>query len=205
LLANTGASALEGGLDLGTLDGLGGQLSVAARHFTRDVPLSARFALGYFGSNPGNPYDARHIFINDNNNGTPQKDGHHWQFRFDLVFPTIKIGPQQLEAFAGVRHARFKAHYEFVGGNEVWDITSNPWGLGFGIETAFATSLNSALVLTLGVDRYFDSTLDGHDTAYSPDGNHVNPRDDYTYDDAKAAVDPPSTELLALIGWRVGL
>ncbi len=47
------------------------------------------------------------------------------------------------------------------------------------------------LTFNLGLDYYFSSTLKGHDTAYSPDGSSVNPREDYEYGDADAAVGQP--------------
>lgn len=204
-IATASASTLHGGIDLGYAAGLGGQLYLQFDHFTRDVPLSGRIGLGYVSRDPGNPYDARHVFINDNNNGTPEKDGSLWQFRFDLIFPVAHVGPQELRAFGGVRHARYSAHFDFVGGNETFDVTSRPWGVGIGLETAFATGSRSDFVLSIGLDQYFDATITGHDTSYAPSGDHVNPRDDYTYDDARDAIDPPGLEPVGFVGWRLGL
>jgi hypothetical protein len=200
--ATVQAGGFEAGLDLGYSGGLGGQVTGTFRNFTRDVPLSLRLSLGYFLREPGDPYAARSIFINDNTNGTPEKSGGMWQLRFDLTYPIGSLGKVPLLVFGGVRHAGYTAHFEFVGGNEVWDVTANPWGLGAGLETAFAVGDRSFFVITLGVDRYFDTTLSGHDTSYSPDGNHVNPRNDYTYEDAKAAINPPGWEAVALVGVR---
>jgi hypothetical protein len=202
---DTPAASVVGEVDLGYSAGLGGQVNLRLENFTRDVPLTARIALGYFVRDPGDPYAARRIFINDNTNGTPDKSGGSWQFRFDLVFPVGRIGPQIVQVFAGVRHARYTAHFDFVGGNETFDVKSNPWGLGAGVETAFATGSRSAFVLALGLDKYFDATLAGHGTSYSPAGDHVNSRDDYTYEDAREAIKPPGLEPVALAGWRLAL
>jgi hypothetical protein len=39
--------------------------------------------LAYTNMNPGNPADARKIFINDATNGDPEKSGWMWDVRFD--------------------------------------------------------------------------------------------------------------------------
>ena len=50
------------------------------------------------------------------------------------------------------------------------------------------------------------SRLTGHDTSYSPDGDDVNPRKDYTYSDADRAVGQPTWRPVALVGllYRLG-
>ena len=54
---------------------------------------------GYTQLNPSDALDARHIFINDNTNGTPQKKGRIFDFRLDFLIPVaiaddtfLKIG-----------------------------------------------------------------------------------------------------------------
>jgi len=42
-----------------------------------------------------------------------------------------------------------------------------------------------------GFDYYFHSMLKGHDTEYFPDGENVNPREDFKYSDANSAIDQP--------------
>lgn len=42
-----------------------------------------------------------------------------------------------------------------------------------------------------GLDYYFSSTLTGHDPQHNPDGTAVNPREDYDYGAADAAVGQP--------------
>ncbi len=84
------AGELVGGLGVGTSGGLGLQASATLANFTRDLPLSARFALGYHTANAGDPYAARQVFINDNTNGSPEDSASQWQFRFDLLFPVYQ-------------------------------------------------------------------------------------------------------------------
>jgi hypothetical protein len=198
------AGDFVGGVAVGTTGGLGVQTSATLANFTRDLPLSARFTVGYHTGNAGDPYAARRVFINDNTNGTPEDSAHQWQFRFDLLFPIFHLGPQEIFLFGGPRHARYTANFNYVGGNENFDVTASPWGAGLGLETRFVISDQTSFQVQLGVDYYQDVELAGHDTIYTPDGDHVNPRDGYDYSDADDAVDQPSVEILAMMGLLVG-
>jgi hypothetical protein len=55
-------------------------------------------------------------------------------------------------------------------------------------------------VTSAGLDYYFSADLSGHDTLYAPDGEHVNPRNDYSYDDADAAINNPKLKIRFLVG-----
>ena len=67
-----------------------------------------------------------------------------------------------------------------------------------GSDTERKTKLD--LVLTAGYDYYPNATLSGHDTAYSPDGDNVNPREDYTYGDADQAIEQPKGVVRLMFG-----
>ncbi len=196
------AGAFHGGLNLGYAGGLGMQASGTFMDFTRDLPLSARFTLGYSGAGPGDPYGARINFINDNTNGDPSKSATTWQMRFDLMFPAFAVGPQTMYVFAGPRYARYTASYNFVGGNEFFDVVSNPWGAGLGLESWFVMHDGMDFVLQAGVDWYQDAKIEGHDTAYLPSGDHINPRDGYDYATADEVIDQPQLEVLMMMGLR---
>ncbi len=198
------AGDFVGGLSAGTSGGLGVQASAGLSNFTRDLPLSFRFTLGYHTGNAGDPYAARQNFINDNTNGSPEDSAHQWQFRFDLLFPVFQAGPQKIFLFGGPRLARYTANFNYVGGNENFDVTANPWGGGLGLETHFAINESTSFQVQLGVDYYQETELAGHDTIYTPDGDHVNPRDGYDYSTADDAIDQPSVEILAMMGLRFG-
>jgi len=206
-LASGGAGAGEfaAGLHAGYNAGVGFQGSGTFLNFTRDVPLSARFTLGYHWTSAGDPYAARRIFINNNTNGSPEKSANLWMMRFDLLFPVFDLGSQKMYFFGGARHGRYTANFNYVGGNENFDVKSNPWGLGLGFETWFAIGETTDFVAQLGVDYFGKSALQGHDTTYMPSGDDVNPREDYTYEDADAAIDQPGWEMLVMIGIRVRL
>jgi len=196
------AGPFYGGLNVGYTGGLGIQATGSFMDFARDLPLSARFTVGYNSAGAGDPYAARQIFINDNTNGDPEKSASTWQFRFDLMFPAFTVGPQTLYFFAGPRYANYTANYNYIGGNENFDVKSSGWGAGLGFESWFAVREGSDLVLQLGLDWYAETAIEGHDTTYMPDGTHVNPRDGYDYSAANDAIDQPSLELLGMIGMR---
>lgn len=188
------------GLSAGTSGGLGIQASGTLANFTRDLPLSIRVGVGYHTGNAGDPYAARRVFINDNTNGTPEDSAHQWQFRLDLLYPVFKLHTQEIFLFGGPRYARYTANFNYVGGNENFDVTAKPWGVGLGLETRFAINDKTSFLLQFGLDYYQEVELAGHDTAYTPDGDHINPRDGYDYSDADDAVDQPALEILAMMG-----
>ncbi len=181
----------------GYTGGLGFRGSVMAKDFARGFPLGLEFGIGYTIREPGNAADARRIFINDNTNGTPEKAGHMWDFRLDFLYPLRSL-PASL--YAGVRRSYFNANFDFVGGNENFDVTSDQWGIGAGLKGLFEMSPKLSLVVSAGMEYFFSAQISGHDTAYSPDGEHINPRDNYTYDDADAAINQPKFFPAALIG-----
>jgi hypothetical protein len=143
--------------------------------------------------------DARRIFINDATNGTPTESGSMVAFGLDLVYPLKASQRSGLYAFAGPRYGSFTGNFKFVGGNEDFDITSNGWGAGLGLEGRFQMGMATQFVIGGGGDYFPDSTLSGHDTAYAPDGEIINGRGDYTYGAADEAVNQPKWE------WRLTL
>jgi hypothetical protein len=94
----------------------------------------------------------------------------------------------------------FTGNFNFVGGNEDFDITSNQWGAGIGVENYFRITPALDLVFSFGYDYFFSSTLYGHDTSYSPDGQDVNGRKDFTFEDADNAVNQPKHNIKAMVG-----
>jgi hypothetical protein len=187
---------------VGYQDGLSLQVFGLARDFAQGFPLRARLRLARTSLEPGSAPDARRIFINDATNGTPREAGSTWDFGVDGLYP---LG-DRTHVFGGVRHTRFKANFKYVGGNEDFDVTSEHWGLAAGLEAEFPMGSRMSLLLSGGGEYFFSSRLTGHDTSYSPDGDHVNPRRDYSYDDADDAVNQPVMRPVALVGvsYRLG-
>jgi len=191
-------SKFYGGLVFGYNGGFGGQLNFTMTSFKSGFPLSLRFGFGYIIFDPGKPADARKIFINDATNGTPEENGYIWDLRFDVMI--LVNGLYKSNIYLCPRFSMFTANFNFVDGNENFDIMSNQFGLGGEIETQFLLVLNLYLAVGGGADYFFQNSLKGHDTVYSPDGDNVNPRQDYTYDDADNAVNQPK-----LLGRLIGI
>lgn len=196
-----GATFSIGGF-VGYQDGLSLQLFGTAENFALGFPLKARLRLARNSVEPGSAPDARRVFINDATNGTPKEKGHTLDLGFDGLYP---MGPRS-HFFGGVRYSSFTANFKYVGGNEDFDVTSSHWGLAAGIEASYPMGPKMSLVLVGGGEHYFKARLTGHDTSYSPDGDNVNPRKEYTYSDADATVDQPILRPVALMGisYRLG-
>ena len=192
---------LAAGALLGYSTGLGLQAHLSAADFAQGFPLSVRLGFTYAGTQPGHALDARRIFINNATNGTPEESGRTLGLRLDMVYPVRVLSLPRAYVFGGMRHTNFRANFKFIGGNEDFDVTSSQWGIGGGLDNYFAVSGRVDMLVSAGVDYFFSSTLTGHDTAYSPDGDNVNPREDFTYADADGAIHQPKFGPLLLMGF----
>jgi hypothetical protein len=199
------AAELDGGVDIGYNNGPGWFLSGTASQFTHDVPISVRLGLGYSWVNPGNAAEARKIFINDATDGTPEKGGGIFNLRCDILFPIQFFGLPNSHIYLGPRFAHFVGSFKYVGGNEEFDVISNVWGVGLGLETAAAISQKTYLKLDLATDYFSPAALSGHDTSYVPDGDHVNSRKNFSYSDADKAINQPKYGLRLMIGLLIRL
>lgn len=191
---------ISSGFSLGYSGGLAGGVHGTLSNFTVGMPLSLRFSLGHSRVEPGKPAEAREIFINDATNGVPEQRGWRWDFGLDLRFPVAHSQSQATYAFFGPRYVIHTSNFKYVGGNEDFDVRSKQWGLGAGMEMNFGINRRFDLTLGGGIDHFFGGVLQGHDTSYSPDGEDVNPRKDFSYDDADEAVDQPKTVLRLMLG-----
>jgi len=191
---------LSAGGQVGYAAGVSVQGTLVAADFAQGFPLQVRLGLSYAASQLGQALDARRIFINDATNGTPEKSGRTLGVRLDLMHQVRVLSLPRAYAYGGVRHSSFRANFKFVGGNEDFDVTSSQWGLGGGLDSHFGLSHRTDMVVSVGLDWFFAARLTGHDTSYSPDGDDVNPREDFTYADADAAVGQPKVEPMLLIG-----
>jgi hypothetical protein len=208
LVAQTQARPQRRGIEistgamLGYSNGVGIQAHATASDFAESFPVRARLWVGYSMVQPGNAHEARRIFINNATNGSPEKSGSTWDFALDLLFSTRFLSLENAYWVAGVRRCHFMGNFRYIGGNEDFDVISDHWGLGGGLEAHFRMSRTVDLVLNGGLDYFFASTLSGHDTAYSPDGDDVNPREDYTYGDADDAIRQPKYRPRLMLGFN---
>ncbi len=205
LLGEAAGGEFAAGMNLGYYSGTSIQLHASAYNFTKSIPLSARLSIGYTWLNPGNAAEARKIFINDATNGTPEKHGNIRIYQFDLFYPLKIKSIPGAKLYFGPRHARFKGNFKYIGGNEDFDVTSSQWGWGVGMESSLVMNPRLSLLVGGGIEYYASAQMQGHDTAYSPDGDDVNPREGYTYDDADAAINQPGFELRLMIGFAYRL
>ena len=194
------AAGWNTGLSLGLKGGFSVSGSVGVTDFARGFPFGLEVAATMSSINPGDAWRARRIFVNQNTNGTPEKDGSMWDLRMDFMYNLHLTNVKGFYLFAGPRLSFFTGDFKFVDGNEDFEVTSTQWGIGVGARGVFAISQVIDLTLTAGVDGYFPSSMYGHSTVYSPDGNNVDPKENFTYKDAAAAIGTPRVQPVLLMG-----
>ncbi len=192
----------SGGLNAGFNSGLGIMGTLRISNFAEDFPFSLRFGIEYTSVDPGDPNAARSIFINDATNGVPQKSGYIWDFRMDFMHKVNFMGLPKTFLYIGPRYSMFTAVFDFIDGNEFFNINSNQWGLGGGAESDFRLSGRLSLVFNAGLDYYFLSPIEGHDTSYQPDGLIINGRKNYTYKNADNAINQPKIVFKVMMGFN---
>ena len=184
----------------GYFSGVGIHVSGTVANLAEGFPFEVRLGLGYAWVPTGDAVAARRVFIDQNTNGSPRGNGKVWDARLDIMYPIKLFTLRNSRIFAGARHANFTAHFEYIGGNETFDVNSNPWGVGGGLETSFAVSPRVAMVVTGGVDYYFRTLMSGHDTYYRPNGDDLHEKEDFTYKDADAAIAQPNLNTRLMLG-----
>lgn len=187
-------------VSLGTSGGIGGEINAMVSNVASGFPMNIRGGVGYSSTEPGISADARRIFINDATNGVPEESGRIWGFKLDLMYPVRLLSIERAYLYGGPRYTEFVANFKYIGGNEDFDVRSSQWGFGSGLEAYFPINNRIDLSFTTGLDYLAEANLQGHDTMYSPDGTTGNERNDYTYDDADAAINQPKFEIRAMLG-----
>ncbi|WP_396600522.1 hypothetical protein [Algibacter sp. R77976] len=195
------------GLAAGYNRGFGAQISVTALRPLESLPVQIRFGFGLTKLNPGNSADARRIFINNATNGVPEEKAKAFDYRLDFLLNSNFLDSESSKIVFGPRYSSFKANFKYVGGNEDFDVTSKQFGVGLGAESQFKINDKLNLLAAIGLDYFFNNTLKGHDTSYSPDNDNVNARNDntndnaeFTFKDANKAIKQPNLMPRVLIG-----
>lgn len=195
------AAKYSSGLTAGFNGGPGLYLNAELSDFAYKFPFKLRMGAGYTQINdPGKALDARKIFINNATNGSPKKKGWLYDFRLDLLYQVSWLSLPNAYVYGGPRFAMFTGNFNFVDGNEDFDVVSDNWGWGLGFANYFRINSSFDLLIDAGTDYYISSTLRGHDTSYSPDNENVNSREDFTYDDADEAINQPKLNLRLMMG-----
>jgi len=178
--------------------------------FTK-VPVSFELQGGHSWTNPGDAAMARDVFINgtDTGDADAQKDGSVWDFGLNALYPLNQTyGPVKFFVFGGPRYAHFDGHFQYVGGNEDFDVIANSWGLGGGLRGILPLGKGFSAVLQLGMDYYFPTSIYGHDATYYPNNANINARQDqeenagytFTYADAARSVNVPRLRPRVMLG-----
>ena len=189
-----------GQIQTGYYRGVGINFSGTFNNVAEDFPFSVRLGLGYSRVGGNDAWAARRVFINNNQNGTARSNARVWDARLDVMYPVKLFNLKRTKVFGGPRHSDFDTYFEYIGGAETFDVKSQQWGIGGGVETSFPVSPRVDLIFTGGADYYFRSTLAGHDTYYRPNGDDTNPIDNYTYKDADAAINQPDIMTRFMVG-----
>jgi hypothetical protein len=128
------------------------------------------------------------------------------------MFPKTIFGDSHSYLVLGPRFSTFRGHFDYVDGNEVFDVTSTQWGAGVALENHFKMTDKLTLLLSYGLDYYLPSTLTGHDTSYSPDNDNINPEENdrndnnpFVYKDANKAIAQPAFMPRFMIGMTLNL
>ena len=200
-IAGEWAPNVSGGLSMGYDIGMPIQGRLTVADLAEGFPLAFRLSISHsFMLDGGSPEEARQVFINENANGVPTKSAGRWAFGLDLMHRVNLLAMRRAYAYAGVYYSRFTSSFDFIGGNEFFDVHSNQWGLGAGLEGQFRMNPRIDLVCSVGAEYFFPGTLEGHDAAYKANGEMINQREDYTYEDADRAINQPKLQPKLLIG-----
>jgi len=187
---------------LGYNGGLSVEVNALLEKISKDFPFLLQLGVSYTTFDPGKSDAARRIFINNATNGDPEEKGWRWDYRFDFLYKVSWFKLKRFYIHFGPRYTKFTGNFKYIGGNEDFEIVSNHWGLGTGMKAYFKINKKVDFVMTAGVDYFFESEMNGHDTTYDPDGEDINAREDYTYSDADEAISQPKIEVRALIGFN---
>jgi hypothetical protein len=206
LLWAGGATALDLGATgmLGYQQGFGIRATGEAARLIQDAPLGLSFSIAYVFMDPGNAQAARSIFINDATNGTPETSGQTWTLALNAIWYLRVPGVEDFGIVLGPRFSAFSGRFKYVGGNEDFNVTTDEWGVGTGVQCNVPLSPHWGIAISAGFDWYPSATLYGHDTSYSTNGTIINGNNAYTWVDANAAVNQPQYVPSILIGvsWR---
>ncbi len=215
LVAALAAAAPARAVDLaysafgGYQNGVGTRVAGTASNLFQGVPFGLSFGLGYAMVDPGNAALARQVFINQADNGTPDKQGRVVDFRLDAVYFFKMTSLEELGLFAGVRYVMFDGRFHYIGGNEDFDVRGNDFAYGVGLRGAYRMNPRWCIAFSAGVDLMPWRTLSGHDATYASSGSAINARDNgngYTYGwkDAAKAINYPvvTPSLLVGVTWR---
>lgn len=196
------AMRASSGLSLGANGGLGGEGTLTLSDFAEGFPFSARFAAGYLSLDPGDAPLARRVFVNEATNGSAEKSGHRFDLRVDARYQLKGGRLAGTWFYFGPRFSMWHGTFNFVDGNETFDVTTNQFGAGAGFEQVFTMGPHTDFTIGAGLDWYANADFKGHGSTYSPNGTSVDPKEDFTYTNADQAIAQPRFAPRVMIGMQ---
>jgi hypothetical protein len=197
LPASAPARELSADVLLGFNGGTGGQVGFKLADPYPQTPWGVRLSVAYIRSDVGDATQALLIFRDYVPATNPNETGVTWNARLDASYRFDSRTFSELSVFGGVRYASFTGTIEPVSGEEKLEVTSDPWGLGIGVEMNFEFGEKSDFVVVGGLDYYFRTDISDGRTTYSPGGEPIN---GYTYDEVDKAINQPRWEPLIMAG-----
>ncbi len=196
LLASPASAAPEKIIyaEAGTMNGFGLTAGFGLHRISPKFPIGFDFSVGYvFQSDPGNAVDARKIFINDATAGNNNivESGSAFFIGIDALYPILRQSIFELNVAAGPRYSSYAAFFDYQGGNEAFKVYSNAWGFGVGFKSLLTISDHFVIGLETTVQYFFNTQLKGHGFFYNANNQDDNPRNNYRYSDADAAINQP--------------
>lgn len=181
-------------ISVGYYGDTGVSIALRLEENSRDFPFFVQARGGYiYQTDPGNATDARQIFINDNTGGNIEKYGESYLIALDLGWKWKTFEKISIEFTLSGLWNYYSANYSFIGNNEAFTVTTKPFGLGAGAALRLPLSdSRTSLLIKGGVEYFPKAQLNAHGTYYyTPEGKDDRPRNDFTYEDADAAVNQP--------------
>ena len=155
--------------------GFGIQGNFILHNFVREFPFEVKFGIGYAGYNPGNGYDVRRMFVDNNIDGTPSKTGQSYDLSLDFMLLGKIFGLDSSYFVFGPRFSTYFGDFRYID-NESLQVSSHQFGFGTAIIHRFPMYKKIDLVMTYGFDFYFPSAISGNGTSYRPDNDNLNPK-----------------------------
>ncbi|SMB93817.1 hypothetical protein [Deinococcus hopiensis] len=178
-LTSTGLNGVELGLTAGYANGLSGEAFVHAPNVVGPFGIKAgvsftRAADAINDNSPllpgiSNPNDPNQTFGAAKSRGEVTESGSHTIASLDGTYGFGELTPGvDATVYAGARYGMFRS-VENYGSNGTLGYSSSSFGVGGGLMVSYALTGNLSLVGDLGVDQFFNSTINTTTTA--PDGS----------------------------------
>lgn len=201
---NSGLSGLELGLTAGYANGLSGEIFVHRPNVAG--PVGVKVSAAY--TNPGdsirddvsiNPTLGLGTFGEAKTTMGAGESGSHTVVGLDGTYSLGELTPGiSATAYAGGRYGMFKANESYTINNKTTTYSMNSFGVGAGIMASYALAGNISLVGDIGVDQFFNGTINA--SGASNDSWATN---ETGYNDQRSRFAFPGTVFKAKVGVKL--